>query len=145
MLTPLSVRIPVSAWPSPSRSPVCLLTSRDPSLLGLSFQLPGSSTQSLRLNWPTCLVLFHPYFRSQIFANFTWQAELFIYFWHQDLSRVTHTKRFLQTIQRRPKMLKIKILLILTATHNTHRDPHTYTHIYIYIYTSDRYDLCPYY
>ena len=73
-------------------------------------------------------------FKKGFVINYHQWALLFVHFWGEDHPKVIHTKKLFQTVWRYPKMLKIRIPLIPTATHNTHRDPHSYIHIYIYIY-----------
>ena len=106
---------------------VAILTAQNSFLLGLSPQLP-SLTVGLWiwvLDWPMSLILatstsgLRPSCR---FICIHVDTALCLF--------VNPHKEIPQTIWCCPKMLKIRILLILTAIHNTCRD-HTHTSIYI--------------
>ena len=108
---------------------VAILTPRDHFLPGFINWLTTLLTANSQTDQRT-FVLFHPYFRSRIFTKVHAGIALCL-FWHKDHP---DQKKIFQTIWRYLKMLKIKILLILTAIHKHTLRPHTYIHIYIYIY-----------
>ena len=77
---------------------VAILTARDPSLLGLSPQLPdfltaNSSTPCLRLKWPTSLVLATPTSHLGPSRRFTWVpvGTTLVHFWRPP-HIYTHTR-----------------------------------------------------
>ena len=128
MLTHLSTRILVSAWPSPSQTPCCLLTAQDPGSFSLTTRLLDYWSLLLRMSffWLTnvlgpCRSLFPA---SRVHAG----PALCVVFAPKD------TKEYLQDNLTRLKDAEDKIPSL--ATHpRTHRETTPYTSIYIYIYT----------